>query len=921
MKAHTHRFVSAALVSAALAAGCSAAPTDDAEVTENEPLFGEVSLAATYSPGAVSNNTSKRVFMHVMPWFEAKATQHGYSRVNAFGQHWTMANCRAETNGLLNRVCADDAPLIGPYSSSDPYVVEYHLLLLKYSGVDGVSLDWPGTTALWDFPDNKLNSEAYIQRLNDFGLNFLIVGEDRNYQNGVDNGRYGNVVDGARNDLNCLKAGGSCGNLYFGHPKYERLNGVPVLATFGPITMQSGAQWSSAYTGAGLSASSTHHIGLWYENGELGAFNDGSFAWIWQDQNSHLSHQQNYLNNHPFGAIKMASVYPGYNPYYGRGGWPTDGLSQPITANGTSTLGQLLDMALGSSANFIQLNTWNDFGEDTVLEPSVGDGFSMLETLQQKLGVPYGKSQLELIKRLFDERVKARKAGNASRLNDLDQASAHLAALNVSAATSIINGTPPVTETQRPYGAGNAVPGTIQAENFDYGGEGVAFHDTTPANEGGALRTAAGEGVDVEATADTGGGHNVGWTNNGEWLEYTFTSAATARYDLKVRVASPSTAGKLSLAIGEGTALGGVRDVPNTGGFQQYSDLTIATGQQIAAGTQVLRLNVVAGGFNLNSITVSPSTVTPTCGNASCESGESCSTCASDCGQCSTTQTPFGGSPTNIPGVLAMDRFDNGGEGVAYHDDALKSGAAIRSETNVDLENSNNTGVNVGWTLAGEWLEWTVNVLESGSYNLNIQSAGNGGTFKVTLSGASNYDSGAISAVATSGWQTYQTVTKSGISLNAGTQVVRLEYLQSVAFNLKNLELVRSSALGKTLQNASNGQYAYRAGSAVKYTGNPATFGSAAQWTIEDYAGFKRIRNVGNGCLVHIEHLLAYAECDTGTADGWFSNRWNVTLVGTNQVFSNAWQGTELNCFGNPAAGVQCTERGTSSDAQWIYKP
>jgi hypothetical protein len=72
---------------------------------------------------------------------------------------------------------------------------------------------------------------------------------------------------------------------------------------------------------------------------------------------------------------------------------------------------------------------------------------------------------------------------------------------------------------------------------------------------------------------------------------------------------------------------------------------------------------------------------------------------------------------------------------------------------------------------------------------------------------------------------------------------------------------------------------------------------------------------------VHIEHLLAYAECDTGTPDTWFSNRWSLSLVGTNDVFSNAWQGTELNCFGNPPAGVQCTERGTNTDAQWIYKP
>ena len=923
VNARNSGFVSAAVVFAALATGCSAASNGDAERGASEP-YGQVSQTVTYSPQPVSNNTSKRVFMHVMPWFEAKATQHGYSRLNVFGQHWTMANCKAETNGLLNRVCADDSPLIGPYSSSDPYVVEYHLLLMKYSGVDGISIDWPGTTVLWDFPDNKFNSEAYIQRLNDFGLNFLIVQEDRNCQSGVDNGRYANVVDGARNDLNCLKAGGSCGNMYFGHPKYERLNGVPVLATFGPITLQSGAQWASAYAGAGLNEGSTYHIALWNENSELGTFNDGSFAWIWQDQNSFLWHQQNYLNNHPFGSIKMASVFPGYDPYYARGGWPTDGLSPSIAANGTSTASQLLDISLASNANYIQLNTWNDVGEDTEFEPTVGDGTRMLETLQQKLGVPYSKSQLDLIKRLFDERVKARKAGNTSRQNDLDQASAFLAALNVSAATSIVDGTAPPPQTQKPHGSGNAVPGTVQAENYDDGGEGLAFHDTSVPNEGGALRTAASESVDVETTSDTGGGYNVGWTNTGEWLEYTFTTSASARYDLKVRVASASTGGKISLALNEGPALGAVRDVPNTGGWQTYTDLTIATGQQIASGTQVLRVNVVAGGFNLNNISLSVSPVTPTCGNASCESGESCSTCPSDCGQCSSSQTPFGGSATALPGVLAMDRFDNGGEGVAYHDDALKNGAAIRSETMVDLENTNNTGVNVGWTAAGEWLEWTVNVTQAGSYNMNLQTAGNGGTFKFTVAGATTYDSGALSAAVTTGWQTYQTVTKSGFSLNAGTQVIRLEYLANVAFNLKNLEFVRATgtpALTKTLQNVANGQYAYREGSVVKYTANPAAFGSAAQWTIEDFSGFKRIRNVGNSCLVHIEHLLAYAECDTNTSDTWFSNRWTITLVGSNNVFSNAWKGTELNCFGNPPAGVQCTERGTSTDAQWVYTP
>jgi hypothetical protein len=349
----------------------------------------------------------------------------------------------------------------------------------------------------------------------------------------------------------------------------------------------------------------------------------------------------------------------------------------------------------------------------------------------------------------------------------------------------------------------------------------------------------------------------------------------------------------------DGTTIGSAKDVPNTGGWQTYTDLTIVTAQQVASGSHVLRVSVDAGGFNLNHVSA---VVTPT----------------------TTSQTPYGGTATTLPGVLAMDRFDSGGEGVAYHDDGTKSGSAIRTETNVDLENPSAAAVNVGWTVAGEWLEWTVNVLEAGSYNMNIQTAGNGGTFKFTASGATTYDSGSLSAAATGAWQTFQTVSKNGFTLNAGTHVIRLEYLANIAFNLRTLEFVKagtSPTLTKTLKNAANGQYAYRDGAVVKYTSSPSNYGTAAQWTIEDYAGYKRIRNAGNACLVHIEHLLAYAECDTSTPDSWYSNRWNVTMAGSNYVFSNAWQNTELNCYGNPPGGVQCTERGTSSDAQWIYTP
>jgi len=67
----------------------------------------------------------------------------------------------------------------------------------------------------------------------------------------------------------------------------------------------------------------------------------------------------------------------------------------------------------------------------------------------------------------------------------------------------------------------------IQAEDFDTGGEGVAYHDTTSGNSGGAYRDTD---VDIEGTSDDGGGHNIGWIEKGKWWEYTVDISADGEY-------------------------------------------------------------------------------------------------------------------------------------------------------------------------------------------------------------------------------------------------------------------------------------------------------------------------------------------------------------------------------------------------------
>ena len=67
------------------------------------------------------------------------------------------------------------------------------------------------------------------------------------------------------------------------------------------------------------------------------------------------------------------------------------------------------------------------------------------------------------------------------------------------------------------------IPGEIEAENFNTGGQGVAYNDNEAANNGGAYRV--NEGVDIEACTDDGGGYNVGWLNPNEWMDYSVNLA------------------------------------------------------------------------------------------------------------------------------------------------------------------------------------------------------------------------------------------------------------------------------------------------------------------------------------------------------------------------------------------------------------
>jgi hypothetical protein len=187
----------------------------------------------------------------------------------------------------------------------------------------------------------------------------------------------------------------------------------------------------------------------------------------------------------------------------------------------------------------------------------------------------------------------------------------------ISSPTNTATQTPTITFT--PGGVGipfngtpYTLPGTVEAENFNIGGEGVAYHDTDASNNGGQYRP--NEGVDIEATSDTGGGFDVGWAGNGEWMNYTVNVTASGVYDINFRIASAQT-GTFHLEV-DGTDVTGPMAYVNTGGWQNWTTVT-RSGVALTAGQHVLRFFDDVAGGNLNWFSVVASsgptdTATPT---------------------------------------------------------------------------------------------------------------------------------------------------------------------------------------------------------------------------------------------------------------------------------------------------------------------
>src|SRR5579859_4969141 len=155
---------------------------------------------------------------------------------------------------------------------------------------------------------------------------------------------------------------------------------------------------------------------------------------------------------------------------------------------------------------------------------------------------------------------------------------------------------------EAPYGGTRwALPGTVQVENYDTGGQNVGYNKPTAGTSTFSYRSDSN--AQIEATTDTGGGADVGWTNTGDWYRSMVNVTASGSYNLNVRVASANTGSAYHVEV-DGNNVTGSMTVPNTGGWQTWTTVT-KSAVSLSAGQHILRLYVDNGGMNLNWISVS----------------------------------------------------------------------------------------------------------------------------------------------------------------------------------------------------------------------------------------------------------------------------------------------------------------------------
>lgn len=393
-------------------------------------------------PGAtVAEPEPERLLVaHYFNWFHTPDGRGGWHMWEWKGTGPTHDPERLGPDGRRD-IASVFHPRIGPYDSSRPEVMEYHLLLAKLSGLDGFVVDWYGL----GHHDDRL-MEPLLDQAAQLGLRVGICFEDK--------AMFGYAYQARSREEAVQNAISNLAYVltrYAPHPAYLRLEGRPVVLNFSWSEPQAdvSAQGFSAGEWRRIQAAVRDRQALYFLHDFHGHVQetywdaaDNVYPWLDVNGASLERFYREAQERIASGRIQSvaALVYPGFDNT-GVWGW---GSGPFVTPRGDGELYQRLwDDVLGHPLQLVQIATWNDFGEGATIEPADEYGFRYLELTQEyaarwKGRPPPDPSLLRLPEQLYRLRVELRGAPDAARTHLLDRAARELAEGRGAAARALL---------------------------------------------------------------------------------------------------------------------------------------------------------------------------------------------------------------------------------------------------------------------------------------------------------------------------------------------------------------------------------------------------------------------------------------------------------------------------------------------------
>lgn len=154
-----------------------------------------------------------------------------------------------------------------------------------------------------------------------------------------------------------------------------------------------------------------------------------------------------------------------------------------------------------------------------------------------------------------------------------------------------------------PLPAATNIPGIVQIEDYDLGGEGAAYHDQDATNHAGLYRPL--DGVDIESNG--AGGYSLGWIQDGEWLRYTLNATNSFTNQVRYKVASGWT-NPFCLRLSMDGETVDVFIPGATNGWTAWTNQWSSRPFYIASGIHTMRVHIIIGGFNFDEMQFAAST-------------------------------------------------------------------------------------------------------------------------------------------------------------------------------------------------------------------------------------------------------------------------------------------------------------------------